>query len=98
MGGKKAGGGARTPYEAPTTLSSAQTLRIVDVISEGVVSGFANGDDAPRASFLMTRLFKTVMALITLKGLLLGSSVGHPTSLTSRDGRQQSELLPSLLR
>ena len=47
MGGKKAGGGARTPYEAPNTLSSAQTLRIVDVISEGVVSGFANGDDAP---------------------------------------------------
>ena len=46
MGGQK-GAGARTPYEAPNTLSSAQMLRIVDVISEGVVSGFANGDDAP---------------------------------------------------
>ncbi len=46
MGGKS-GGGASTPYEAPNTLSSAQSLRIVDAISEGVVSGFANGNDAP---------------------------------------------------
>ena len=42
MGGQKSGGGARTPYEAPNKLSSAQMLRIVDVISEGVVAGFAN--------------------------------------------------------
>ena len=47
MGGQKSGGGARTPYEAPNKLSSAQMLRIVDVISEGVVAGFANGNDAP---------------------------------------------------
>ena len=46
MGGKS-GGGQSTPYEAPNTLSSAQSLRIIDAISEGVVSGFANGDDAP---------------------------------------------------
>ena len=46
MGGKS-GGGQRTPYEAPNSLSSAQSLRIIDAVSEGVVSGFANGDDAP---------------------------------------------------
>lgn len=46
MGGKS-GGGARTPYEAPNTLSSAQNLRIVDAIAEGVLAGFAFGDDAP---------------------------------------------------
>ena len=46
MGGKS-GGGQRTPYEAPSSLSSAQSLRIIDAVSEGVVSGFANGDDAP---------------------------------------------------
>lgn len=46
MGGQS-GGGQSTPYEAPNTLSSAQSLRIIDVIAEGVVSGFANGDDAP---------------------------------------------------
>lgn len=46
MGGKS-GKGASTPYEAPNTLSSAQSLRIVDVISEGEVSGFANGENAP---------------------------------------------------
>lgn len=46
MGGKS-GGGQSTPYEAPNTLSSAQSLRIIDAISEGVVSGFANGDDTP---------------------------------------------------
>ena len=43
----KSGGGQRTPYEAPNSLSSAQSLRIIDAVSEGVVSGFANGDDAP---------------------------------------------------
>ena len=36
MGGKS-GGGARTPYEAPNTLSSAQNLRIIDAVCEGVV-------------------------------------------------------------
>ena len=46
MGGKS-GGGKSTPYEAPNTLSSAQSLRIVDAISEGVIYGFANGNDAP---------------------------------------------------
>ncbi len=46
MGGKS-GGGQSTPYEAPNTLSSAQSLRIVDAISEGVIYGFANGNDAP---------------------------------------------------
>ena len=46
MGGKS-GGGQRTPYEAPNSLSSAQSLRIIDAVSEGVVSGCANGDDAP---------------------------------------------------
>ena len=46
MGGKS-GGGQRIPYEAPNSLSSAQSLRIIDAVSEGVVSGFANGDDAP---------------------------------------------------
>ncbi|OSI06788.1 putative phage tail protein [Neisseria animaloris] len=49
MGGKS-GGGARTPYEAPNTLSSAQTLRIIDAVCEGVVYGFANGNDAPLKS------------------------------------------------
>lgn len=49
MGGKK-GGGARTPYEAPNTLSSAQRLRIVDAICEGVVDGFAHGNEHPLKS------------------------------------------------
>ena len=46
MGSKK-GGGSRTPYEAPNTLNSAQNLRIIDAISEGEISGFAHGNDAP---------------------------------------------------
>ncbi|RPD90365.1 DUF1983 domain-containing protein, partial [Neisseria weixii] len=46
MGGKS-GGGQSTPYEAPNTLSSAQSLRIIDAISEGLIEGFANGNDAP---------------------------------------------------
>ena len=35
------------PYEAPNTLSSAQLLRVVDLICEGPIRGFANGQDAP---------------------------------------------------
>ncbi|ULJ64169.1 phage tail protein [Wielerella bovis] len=49
MGSKK-DKGARTPYETPNTASSAQSLRIIDAISEGLVAGFANGDDAPLKS------------------------------------------------
>ena len=39
MGGKS-GGGASTPYEAPNTLNSAQSLRIIDAICEGENQGF----------------------------------------------------------
>lgn len=46
MGGKS-GGGQSAPYEAPNTLSSAQLLRVVDLICEGPIRGFANGQDAP---------------------------------------------------
>lgn len=49
MGGKS-GSSVKAPYEAPNTLSSAQDLRVVDAISEGVIAGFGNGDDAPLKS------------------------------------------------
>jgi len=47
MGGKKKGGSAHTPYEAPNTLYSKQIVKILDVLSEGPVEGFANGDTHP---------------------------------------------------
>ena len=47
MGSSQKGGGARTPYEAPNTLNSAQNLRIIDAISEGEIAGFAHGNNAP---------------------------------------------------
>ena len=50
MGGKS-GGGQSTPYEAPNTLNSAQALRIIDAIGEGVLEGFANGISFFRATF-----------------------------------------------
>ena len=46
MGGKSGGGGS-TPYEAPNTLNSAQSLRIIDAICEGEIKGFAGGNDKP---------------------------------------------------
>lgn len=49
MGGSS-GGGQSTPYEAPNTLSSAQSIRIIDVVSEGVIEGFAKGNQAPLKS------------------------------------------------
>ncbi len=47
MGSSQKGGGARTPYEAPNTLNSAQNIRIIDAISEGEIAGFAHGNNAP---------------------------------------------------
>ncbi|MDM1545499.1 DUF1983 domain-containing protein [Ignatzschineria indica] len=47
MGGKKKGGSAHTPYEAPNTLYSKQIVKILDVLSEGPVEGLANGDTHP---------------------------------------------------
>jgi len=41
MGGKKSSGGSRTPYIAPNTGSSAQSLKLVHAICEGEVQGFA---------------------------------------------------------
>lgn len=41
MGGKKSSGGSRTPYIAPNTGSSAQSLKLVHAICEGEVYGFA---------------------------------------------------------
>lgn len=52
MGGKS-GGGARTPVEAPNTLWTAQSLRILDAVSEGVVEGFANGNAYPFKSIFL---------------------------------------------
>lgn len=46
MGGQSGGGGS-TPYEAPNTLNSAQSLRIIDAICEGEIKGFAGGNDKP---------------------------------------------------
>ena len=46
MGGKS-GGGAATHYEAPNTLNSAQSLRVVDAVCEGEIKGFAYGNDEP---------------------------------------------------
>ncbi|AHG83099.1 Phage-related protein, tail component [Bibersteinia trehalosi USDA-ARS-USMARC-189] len=43
MGGKKGGGGS-TPREALDTGRSKQLVKIVEVISEGEVEGFANGE------------------------------------------------------
>ena len=47
MGGKKKGGSAHVPYEAPNTLYSKQIVKVLDVLSEGPVEGLANGDAHP---------------------------------------------------
>lgn len=42
-GGKSGGGGGRTASEAPNNLKSIQYAEIIDVISEGKISGLVNG-------------------------------------------------------
>lgn len=69
MGGKKSGGGA-TPYEAPNTLNSAQSLRIVDAVCEGEIRGFANGNDAPwKSVFLNDTAVQNADGSFNFKGL-----------------------------
>ncbi len=43
-GGGKAGGGAEPAQEAPNTLRSRATIRVLDVISEGEIVGLSTGD------------------------------------------------------
>jgi len=44
MGGKQSSGGSRTPYIAPNTGSSAQSLKVVHAICEGEIQGFVTKD------------------------------------------------------
>ncbi|MGR4927264.1 host specificity protein J [Bradyrhizobium sp. CAR08] len=52
-GGKSGSGGASTPTEAPNTLQSRATARIIDLVSEGEIEGIVGGlqgiylDDTP---------------------------------------------------
>lgn len=47
MGGKKGGGSAHVPYEAPNTLYSKQQVKVLDVLSEGPVEGLSSGNAHP---------------------------------------------------
>ncbi|MBO9552238.1 phage tail protein [Pseudomonas sp.] len=55
-GGGGSGGSSRTPVEAPNTLQSAATARIIDLLGEGPIVGLVNGlksvflDDTPLQS------------------------------------------------
>lgn len=44
--GRKKGGSGASPKEAPETGRSKQLVKIVEVISEGEVEGFANGEQS----------------------------------------------------
>ena len=41
--GAKGGGGQRTPIEAPDSLRSSATARVVDLVSEGEIEGLVDG-------------------------------------------------------
>lgn len=43
-GGKSGSAGGGTPQEAPNTLQSRETARIIDILSEGEIEGFVDGD------------------------------------------------------
>lgn len=47
------GSGSSTPYTAPNTANSSQSARFIDVISEGPIAGFANGDEYPMKSVFL---------------------------------------------
>ena len=69
MGGKS-GGGQHVPYEAPNSLASAQSLKIIDVVSEGEIAGFANGQDAPfKSVFLNDTVVQNADGSFNFKGI-----------------------------
>ena len=69
MGGKS-GGGQHVPYEAPNSLSSAQSLKIIDVVSEGEIAGFANGQNAPfKSVFLNDTVVQNADGSFNFKGI-----------------------------
>ena len=70
MGGKKSGGAATPSYEAPNTLNSAQSLRIIDAVCEGEIRGFANGNNAPwKSVFLNDTPVQNADGSFNFKGL-----------------------------
>lgn len=52
MGGKR-GGGSRTPVHGKNTAKSAQRIRQIHAVCEGVVHGFANGNEHPLKSIYL---------------------------------------------
>ena len=69
MGGKS-GGGQHVSYEAPNSLSSAQSLKIIDVVSEGEIAGFANGQNAPfKSVFLNDTVVQNADGSFNFKGI-----------------------------
>ena len=56
MGGKKSSGGSRTPYIAPNTGSSAQSLKLVHAVCEGEVWGFPTDNPLQSVYFNNTQV------------------------------------------
>ena len=77
MGGKS-GGGARTPYEAPNTLSSAQVLNIIDIVSEGEIAGFPDNAHPLKHVYFNDTPVQNADGSFNFKGVTLYAQRGVP--------------------
>ena len=90
-GGKGGGGSASTPVEAPNTLQSASTARLIDLIGEGPIVGLVEGlksvylDDTPLQNTDGSYNFKGV-TVETRTGEAIQTSIpGFPSVETEID-------------
>lgn len=65
MGAKGGGGGGHTPVEAPETGRSKQIVNIVEVISEGEISGLVDGMKSIYLDNTPVQMRMIVITLIT---------------------------------
>jgi len=74
--GAKGGGGGHTPVEAPNTLRSISSFRILDLVSEGEISGLVNG---------MQSVFLDGTPLANADGTLNFSGIAVQTRVGTQD-------------
>ena len=83
-GGKGGGGGSSTPTEDPDSLRSRSFARIIDLISEGEIEGFADPDNRFRCIYLDGTPIENSDGSRNFKGV----------SVASRNGTQTQSYMP----
>jgi predicted phage tail protein len=93
-GGKGGEGGARTAVEDPDTLQSVQRARILDLLGEGELEGFATPDDPLKSVYLNETPVKSADGTVNFPGAAIQYRLGtqSQTALVGFD-EQEAEVV-----